>query len=132
IGVKFSSDSEATRLLTAKALVDSAWHAYLPGRGTFFVDQTENLWSYLRNIVVPARWNSADSWRGSWFGIVTAGPNALGTGRVIGGSGRFADLSAEVVESWTATAYSTKTGPVAMSGSLMIALPPSVPVTAGR
>lgn len=122
IGVKFSSDSERTRVLTSEALVDSAWHVYLPGRGTFFVDQTENLWGYIRNIVIPARWSSADSWRGSWFGITTVGPGALGTARVTGGSGRFADVTAEAVESWNARAYSTLHGPVAMSGSLTIAL----------
>ncbi|HLT91351.1 MAG TPA: hypothetical protein VKZ85_10425 [Woeseiaceae bacterium] len=128
IGVKFSSDSEATRLLRSEALVDSAWHVYLPGRGTFFVDQTENLWGYLRDVVIPARWSSADSWRGTWFGIVTAGPNALRTARLVGGSGRFADLDAEAVETWNARAYSTQQGPVAMQGSLMIALPGPPPV----
>lgn len=127
IGIKYSSDSERTRLLASEAMIDSAWHVYLPGRGTFFIDQTENLWSYLRHIVIPARWNSADSWRGAWFGIITAGPGALGTARLTGGSGRFADLSAEVVESWNAKAYSSELGPVAMSGSLTIALPPSAP-----
>lgn len=132
IGVKFSSDSESTRLLSSEVLVDSAWHVYLPGRGTFFVDQTENLWSYLRNIVIPARWNAADSWRGSWFGIVTVGPGALGTARLTGGSGQFADLRAEVVESWNAKAYSAERGPVAMSGNLMIALPPTIPLSAGH
>lgn len=127
IGIKYSSDSERTRLLASEAIIDSAWHVYLPGRGTFFIDQTENLWSYLRHIVIPARWNSADSWRGAWFGIVTAGPGALGTAQLTGGSGRFADLRAEVVEAWNAKAYSAELGPVAMSGSLTIALPPSAP-----
>lgn len=127
LGIKFSSDSEGTQLLTSQALVDSAWHVYLPGRGTFFVDQTENLWSYLCNIVIPARWNSADSWRGSWFGITTVGPGALGTARVTGGSGEFAGLTAEAVESWSAKAYSADEGPVAMSGSLTIAISETAP-----
>lgn len=127
IGIKYSSDSERTRLLASEAMVDSAWHVYLPGRGTFFIDQTENVWSYLRNIVIPARWNSAHNWRGAWFGIVTAGPGALGTAWLTGGSGQFADLRAEVIEAWNAKAYSAERGPVAMSGSLTIALPPSAP-----
>lgn len=122
IGVKFSSASERTRVLASEALVDSVWHVYLPGRGTFLVDQTENLWSYLRDIVLPARWSSADSWRGSWFGITTAGPNALGTARVTGGSGQFADMAAEAVESWNARAYSAGQGPVSMSGNLTVIL----------
>lgn len=127
LGIKFSSDSEGSRLLTSQALVDSAWHVYLPGRGTFFVDQTENRWNYLRNIVIPAHWNSADSWRGTWFGITTVGPGALGTARVTGGSGAFAKMSAEAVESWNAKAYSAVHGPVAMSGSLTIAVSKTAP-----
>ena len=52
LGVKFSSDSEKTALIDAEVLVDSVWHIYLPERGTFFVHQTENLWSYLHDIVL--------------------------------------------------------------------------------
>ena len=32
VGVKFSSDSEATRLMNGEAMVESVWHIYLPGR----------------------------------------------------------------------------------------------------
>lgn len=127
IGVKFSSDSERTRLWNSEALVDSVWHIFLPETGTLFVDQTENQWSYIRNIVVPARWNSADSWRGKWFGIMTVGPNALGTARVTGGSGQYANIDTEAVESWSAKAYSALHGPVAMTGNLTIAVSAYVP-----
>ena len=122
VGVKFSSESEETRLLTSDALVNSVWQLYLPESGTLFIDQTENLWSYFRNIVLPARWNSADSWRGSWYGVTTVGPGALGTARVTGGSGRYADLTSEAVESWRAQAYSALRGPVSMTGHLTIAV----------
>jgi hypothetical protein len=121
VGVKFASESERTRLLTGHALVDSAWHVYLPESGSLFVDQTENMWSYARNIVLPARWSSADSWRGTWYGITTSGPNALGTARVAGSSGRFADLTTEAVEAVNARAYSALQGPVSATGSLTIA-----------
>lgn len=122
VGVKFASGSEQTNLLTSEALINSVWHVYMPDSGTLFIDQTENLWSYLRNIVLPARWNSADSWRGTWYGITTIGPGALGTARVTGGSGRYADLASEGVESWRAQAYSALRGPVAMTGHLTIAV----------
>ena len=124
VGVKFASESEQTSLLTSEALVDSVWHVYLPDSGTLFIDQTENLWGYIRNIVLPARWNSADSWRGAWYGITTVGPGALGTARVTGGSGRYAELTSEAVESWRAQAYSAVRGPVKMTGHLTIALSP--------
>jgi hypothetical protein len=122
VGVKFSSESEETSLLASRALINSVWHVYLPESGTLFIDQTENLWSYFRSIVLPARWNSADSWRGTWYGITTVGPGALGTARVTGGSGRFADLASEGIESWRAQAYSALEGPVAMTGHLTIEL----------
>ncbi len=124
VGVKFASKSEQTKLLSSEALVDSVWHVYLPDSGTLFIDQTENLWGYIRNIVLPARWNSADSWRGTWYGITTVGPGALGTARVTGGSGRYAELTSEAVESWRAQAYSAARGPVKMTGHLTIALSP--------
>lgn len=121
VGVKFAAESERTSLLKGHSLVDSAWHVYLPESGSLFIDQTENMWSYARNIVLPARWSSADSWRGTWYGITTTGPTALGTARVSGSSGRFAGLTTEAVEAINARAYSTRHGPVSGTGSLMIA-----------
>ena len=72
IGIKFSSDSESTNILSGQAIVDSVWHIYMPERGSLFVSQTENFWTYVREIVIPAYWSSADSWRGIWRGNVTA------------------------------------------------------------
>lgn len=129
IGIKFASESEDTKLLNAEALVNSVWHIYLPGQGTFMVDQTENYWSYLREIVVPARLSSGKNWRGAYHGIMTNGPGHLGTARVTGGSGRFANLEGESVESVTARGYSANTGPVSMTGTLSIVVPGMVSAT---
>lgn len=123
LGVKFSSDSEETALIDGEALVHSVWHIYLPERGTFFVDQTENFWPYLHDIVIPARLSSGDNWRGSWQGIMSTGPGAHGTARVTGNTGELKGIQAEAVESITARAYSAITGPVGMTGNLTIALP---------
>ena len=123
IGIKFSSDSESTNILNGQAIVDSVWHIYMPERGSLFVAQSENLWSYLREIVIPAYWSSADSWRGIWRGDVTAGPGALGTASVVGGSGEFAGLRSEGVEALSAKAYSVEHGPVAIDGELSIEIP---------
>lgn len=120
IGIKFSSDSERTRPLNAEALVDSAWHLYLPGRGTMFIEVTENYWSMLRDVVIPAHWSSADSWRGVWYGNTTVGPGPLGTGSVTGQSGQFSGIRSESLESVDATAYSAVDGPVGMNGNLLI------------
>lgn len=123
LGIKFLTASEATNVINGEVLTDSIWHVYLPGQGTFMIDQTENYWTYIRDVVVPARWSSGDNWRGSFHGILTSGPGSLGTARVSGGSGLFANLSSEAVESVTAKAYSANTGPVSMTRSLAIALP---------
>ena len=95
----------------------------MPGQGSLFVEQRENYWGYLREIVVPAYRSSGDSWRGNWNGTITSGPGALGTARVIGGSGEFADLETDGVESLSAKAYSVKHGPVAVDGTLAVELP---------
>jgi len=123
IGFKFTSDSEQTSLLNANAEVNSVWHIYLPGQGTFLIDQSENYWSYIHDVVIPARWSSGDNWKGAFHGITTSGPGALGIARVTGGSGDFAGQSTEAVESLTAHAYSALTGPVSMNGSLTIIAP---------
>ena len=123
VGIKFSSDSESSALLRGEALVNSVWHVYIPTQGTFLIDQTENYWSYIRDIVIPARFSSGDSWRGSFHRITTSGPGSLGTARVTGGSGYFAGVQSESIESITATGYSAVSGPVSMDGSLAIAIP---------
>ena len=120
IGIKFSSNSERTRLINGEALVDSAWHIHLVERGSLFVEQTENYWNYLRNIVIPAHWSSANHWKGVWNGNMTVGPGALGTAAVSGGTGEFAGLESEAVETVNASAYSVAQGPVAMEGRLAI------------
>lgn len=123
IGFKFSSDSEQTSLVNAEAEVNSVWHVYLPGQGTFLIDQTENYWSYIHDIVIPARWSSGDNWKGSFHSIMTSGPGALGIARVTGGSGDFTGQISEAVESLSATAYSALNGPVSMSGNLTVIAP---------
>ena len=120
IGIKYSSESENTRLINGEALVDSAWHVHLVERGSLFVEQTENYWNFLRNIVVPAYWSSANHWKGIWNGNMTVGPGALGTAAVSGGTGEFAGLESEAIEAIQASAYSVAQGPVAMEGRITI------------
>lgn len=132
LGIKFMSDSESTRLIEGKALIDSNWYVVLPGQGTFFIEQSENYWGFLKEVVLPAHWSSADSWKGIWNGNVTAGPGALGTGRVVGGHGIFSGVDSEVVESISAKAYSSRLGPVAVQGSLLLDMTIPAEITANR
>jgi len=126
LGIKMSSLSEATRLFAGKAIVDSVWYVYLPGRGGMFIEQTENYWDFLRGIVIPAYRSSANTWQGSWIGNLTAGPGALGTAKVTGSSGEFNGLEMLAVESLAVRAWRSVGGSLAADGQLLIELPPEV------
>lgn len=126
LGIKMSSLSEATRLFAGRAIVDSVWYVYLPGRGSMFIEQTENYWDYLRGIVFPAYRSSENTWRGFWLGNLTAGPGALRTAKVTGSSGAFSGLEMLAVESLTVRAWRAVDGPLAAEGQLLIELPPEV------
>jgi hypothetical protein len=130
IGIKFSSDSERTRVINGEALVDSTWHIHLVERGSLFVEQTENYWNFLRKIVLPAYLSAANHWKGTWNGNMTVGPGALGTAAVSGGTGEFSGLESEAVEAVQARAYSLSQGPVAMDGRLTIDITGNVELTA--
>jgi len=125
IGVKFMSDSESTRLLQGDMIVDSVWYIYLPEHGSLFVQQTENYFPFVREVVLPAWRSSANGWRGNWRGDLSTGPGALGTARVIGGSGRVEGLTMDGVEAMAVEAFSLDKGLVSAEGSLLIELPAS-------
>lgn len=123
LGIKFSSASERTRVLNGELLVDSAWYIYVPGRGSLFVEQSENYWDFARDIVIPAYQSSADIWKGNWLGNITAGPGSLRTARVTGGSGEFEDQEMIGFESLIVKAWSVADGAAAAEGRLIIELP---------
>jgi len=120
IGIKFSSSSERTRLLRGEVLFDSVWYLYLPDRGSLFIEQSENYWTFVREVVVPAYRSSANNWKGSWLGDLTAGPGALGTAFVTAGTGPLQGAKMQGVESLAAKAYSVDRGPIAAEGRLLI------------
>jgi len=126
IGIKFSSRSERTRLLRGEAIVDSVWYVYRPGRGSLFIEQSENYWTFLREVGLPAYRSSANNWKGTWIGDLTVGPGALGTAAVTGGAGPLQGLKMQGLESLTTTAYSIDDGPVAAEGRLLIEMPGAV------
>jgi hypothetical protein len=123
LGIKFSSASEDTRLLEGQALTNSVWYVYLPGRGGLFIEQTENHWSFIRDVMFPGYRSSANTWKGAWLANMTSGPNALGTARVIGGSGEFKGFDMLGVESLSVRAWRVDNGVVAAEGQLLVELP---------
>jgi len=126
IGIKFSSHSERTRLLRGEAIIDSVWYVYRPGRGSLFIEQSENYWTFLREVGLPAYRSSANNWKGTWIGDLTVGPGALGTAAVTGGAGPLQGLRMQGLESLTTTAYSIDDGAVAAEGRLLIEMPGAV------
>lgn len=123
IGVKLSSRSESSQLLSGEAIVDSAWYIYLPAHGGFFLGQTENYWEFLRQVAFPAWRSGTNTWRGTWAGDVTSGPGALGTAHGYGTSGRLRGLELEASEILSVQAFSSDTGFISAKGRLTIALP---------
>lgn len=123
VGIKMSTPSTDTDLVKSKILVDSVWHVFLPGRGTFGIYQQEDYFAYIRDVVIPARRNASDAWRGAWSRMMTDGPSAHGTARVIGLSGEFDGVQSEAVETLNARAYSSMQGPISMTGTLSIKMP---------
>lgn len=131
IGIKFSSDSEKSRLLHGETIADSVWYVYLPEQGSFFIEQTENYWPFIRAVAFPAWRSSANNWRGNWLGDMTSGPGALGTAAVSGGSGRVQDMLMNGVESLSVRAYSAERGLVGGEGRLLIEIPEAMDESAG-
>jgi hypothetical protein len=125
IGIKFSSDSEKSRLLYGEAIADSVWYILLPEQGTFFIEQSENHWTFIREVAFPAWRSSANNWRGSWLGNMTDGPGALGTAAVSSGTGRVKGVQMNGVESLSARAFSADSGLVGAEGRLIIEIPES-------
>ncbi len=125
LGIKFSSASEDTALLSGRALVNSVWYAYLPGRGGIFIEQTENYWDYFKEVVIPGYRSSAKTWAGTWLGNTTVGPETLGTAKVSGGTGEFAGIEMLGVESLSVRAWRVDGGVLAADGRLTIELPPN-------
>ena len=123
LGIKFGSRSESTRLLHGDAIQDSAWYLYLPEHGSLFIHQSENYWSFLRDVAFPAWRNSSNNWRGGWFDDTTAGPGALRTAAATGSSGKLRGLEMEAVESLSVQAFSTELGLISAQGRLVIAMP---------
>ncbi len=128
IGVKFASQSESTSLLKGEAIADSVWYIYLPEHGSLFVQQTENHWSFLREVGFSAWRSTGSNWRGTWLGDLTSGPGALGTAAVFGGAGELAQLETEAVESLSVHAFSSDTGFVSAQGRLLIEMPQPGPL----
>ncbi|MEO0632178.1 MAG: hypothetical protein AAFY46_15860, partial [Planctomycetota bacterium] len=83
---RVSTLTRAGRPLFGELIEQSMWHVVVPGGGSFFVVGEDDLWGFVRRMVLPmARGND---FRGKVAFETTIGP-VRGGGRVIGLSGEF-------------------------------------------
>lgn len=122
LGIKYETAAQETGFLNGVYPFNSTWHIWLLQRGGLMIEQKENHWSLFRDVVLPAKMSSSNSWRGGWYGILTSGPRQTGAAKVTGGSGNLAGLEGDAVEAINARAYSADTGPVAVEGRLTVSL----------
>ena len=76
---------------------DTAWTLSIPGRGMIFLHQIEHSGGLGPNIVEPTM-KSGKDWVGDWTVTTTVGPLPSGRGRIVGGSGEFANIKGSFVE----------------------------------
>lgn len=84
-------------LLRGRLMTHTLWSIVEPGRGVLHLYQVENNWRLFKRVLLPALLRGVD-FTGSFRSRNTVGPNENYRGRVIGGTGEFAELSGEFVE----------------------------------
>lgn len=87
---RVSVPSAATDLLLGGAIVADYWLVTVPGEGSFFVHADNNLWPYLKEIVLPVQYLGRIT-QGQASYTPTVGPRPGNTAAVYGATGRFAD-----------------------------------------
>lgn len=125
LGTRISTLSRDTDLLWKGVRVDSEWTISVPGRGTFFVLEREDLWPALKEVVLPTRL-FYQNWQGSKGYALNAGPLDTGHGLLFGATGEFRDQRGRSLERYELRRYSASSGPVDMSAELGISLPARV------
>ena len=75
----------------------TGWAVVVPGRGMIFLEQIEHSGGLGPNVIQKTRETGKD-WVGDWWITTTVGPLENGRGRIVGGTGEFADIRGEFVE----------------------------------
>ena len=124
LGTRIGNFSPDTDLLWNGVGLDSYWTVSVPGRGIFFVVESEHLWPVLKEVILPTRF-FYQNWRGRKGYALNAGPLDSGHGLVLGGTGQFRGRRGRALERYELRRYSTSAGAVDMSAELGIFLPAS-------
>lgn len=123
LATRLTMPSPETDLLLRGALLDDYWLVTVPGGGSLFVHDVNNLWPALRENVV--RVSLLDRpWGGPAEYRTTLGPRApRGPGFAIGATGRFRGLLGEAAERYRLNRYSRARGAEDLAGELELRLP---------
>ncbi|HEU4616998.1 MAG TPA: hypothetical protein VFV10_03115 [Gammaproteobacteria bacterium] len=123
LATRLTRPSEATDLLLRGAILDDYWLVTMPGAGSLFVHDLNNVWPALRENGVRVSLLGR-SWRGPSDYATTVGPEApRGPGLVLGGTGRFAGVVGEAAERYRLSRYSRARGAEQLTGELLLDLP---------
>jgi len=75
----------------------TGWVVVVPGRGMISLDQIEHSGGLGPQVIQKTKQSGKD-WIGDWWMTTTVGPLENGRGRIVGGTGDFADIHGEFVE----------------------------------
>ncbi len=75
----------------------TGWVVVIPARGMIFLEQIEHSGGLGPRVIQKTKETGVD-WVGDWWITTTVGPLKSGRGRIVGGTGEFADIRGEFVE----------------------------------
>lgn len=131
LATRVSVPSASTELLLAGALVSDYWLVTVPGEGSFFVHAEDNLWPYIKDIVLPGRYFGRPMEAARSY-TPTVGPEPEAAAAVYGATGRFAGLRGLARSSYRIEAFDASGGLKSSLGRLhlgadILALAPESP-----
>jgi hypothetical protein len=97
IASRMSKLSEQSEPLLSGLLLADNWLITYPGRGSYVVASTNNVWPLIRDTLIDVDFLQRP-WMGSKRYFPTAGPDADGTALVTGATGEFRGLSGSATE----------------------------------
>jgi hypothetical protein len=122
LATRFSKPSRATDLLLRGAILDDYWLVTVPGSGSVFVYDMNNLWPVLRENVVPVSLLRRP-WHGPGEYLTTLGPSgSRGPGLAVGATGRFVGFVGDAAEIYRLNRYSRIHGAEELAGELVLGL----------
>jgi hypothetical protein len=127
---RLSIPSRATDLLLRGALVDDYWLVTVPGGGSVFVQDRNNLWPAVRENVLPVSLLGRP-WRGPSAYRTSVGPGADKAGVAVGATGRFGGMQGSAAERYRLQRYSRAHGAEELDGELALRMAKPAPADAG-